>query len=411
MEKKPGAALVVQHNNLIEAYYDMDLSANEHKIIKYAISKIKLNDTQFPDYSFDVKEFVKAANVKGGNYYKEVEKIADELSKKRIKVKSKEAIGYFPWFSAIVYQKGVVHISFNHHIKDLLLQLEQTFTNYPFEVITPLKSAYSLRLFELLKQYEKIGYRRMKIDDLRRMLGIRDKYSEYSAMKQRVLKKAHSELNKKTKLSFEYEEVKEGRKVVAIDFFIKSNYKNEQLELFEEPEVNNEPEVIEGEVIEDTSKENIFVSHIRSKLKKQGIFIDDYLIEKWVKYGEGLVEEAVEEVKGKNNIKNYYGYISSILLAKKKKAKAKEAQINNMTVEDKTELIIQSIIENYKTNKTLVPDWLVMNECIPLLEKELNISREEAEDIWMNKGKEIVERIDEAILTNQSKPNKSRSRM
>ncbi len=272
MEKKPGAALVVQHNNLIEAYYDMDLSANEHKIIKYAISKIKLNDTQFPDYSFDVKEFVKAANVKGGNYYKEVEKIADELSKKRIKVKSKEAIGYFPWFSAIVYQKGVVHISFNHHIKDLLLQLEQTFTNYPFEVITPLKSAYSLRLFELLKQYEKIGYRRMKIDELRRMLGIRDKYSEYSAMKQRVLKKAHSELNKKTKLSFEYEEVKEGRKVVAIDFFIKSNYKNEQLELFEEPEVNNEPEVIEGEVIEDTSKENIFVSHIRSKLKKTRYF-------------------------------------------------------------------------------------------------------------------------------------------
>lgn len=407
MEKKPGNTLVVQHNNLIEAYYDMDLSVNEHKIIKYAISKIKLNDTQFPDYTFDVKEFVKAANVKGSNYYRGIEKIADELSKKRIKVKSKEAVGYFPWFSAIVYRKGVVHISFNHHIKDLLLQLEQTFTNYPFEVITPLKSAYSLRLFELLKQYEKIGYRRMKIDELRRMLGIKDKYPEYSAMKQRVIKKAHSELNEKTKLSFEYEEIKEGKKVVAIDFFIKSNYKNEQLELFEEPEANNNPEIIE-EKVENNSTESEFVSHIRTVLKKQGIFIDDYLIEKWTKFGEDLVREAVEEVKGKTNIKNYHGYITSIIRAKKKKAEIEEKKSKSMTLEDKTELVIQSIVGKYKTNKTVMPDWLLMDSCIPILEEELNISREAAEDIWMSKGKEIADRIDEAILINQSKPSRSR---
>jgi len=403
LEAKEAMALVVQHNDLVEAYYDMDLTVNEHKIIKYAVSKIKLNDTQFPDYSFDVKEFAQAAGVKGNNYHAQIERIADELSKKRIKVKSQKAVGWFPWFSAIVYQRGVVHISFNPLIKDSLLQLEEKFTNYPFKVISPLKSAYSLRLFELLKQYETIGYRRIKIEDLRNMLGINGKYPEYSNFKQRVIRHAHKELVKKTKLSFEFEEVKQGRKVVALDFHIKSDYKNEQLELFDGGKENGKSEIIEEiEEVLPIEEENPFVKEANARLKQNGIFIAEDTLKSWEKYGMDLIEEVIDDVRGKTHIDSYPAYLTSMLkkkdIAKKKEAKLAE-EAKNRTPEERIAFVAQTLAHKHKNNKQLMPRFMLARNAIPMLMQELEVEEEEAKKVWEKHEDEIYDKVNDAILS------------
>ena len=74
-----------------------------------------------------------------------------------------------------------------------------------------LKSSYAIRIYELLKQYEKLQERTFLLDELRKMLGAEDIYPAYGNFKQRVLLPAQKELKKKTDISFEIEEIKKGR--------------------------------------------------------------------------------------------------------------------------------------------------------------------------------------------------------
>lgn len=48
------------------------------------------------------------------------------------------------------------------------------------------------------------------------MLGVGDKYKQYGQFKLRVLQQAKKELDKKESLTFSFDEIKEGRKVVEI---------------------------------------------------------------------------------------------------------------------------------------------------------------------------------------------------
>lgn len=397
MSKANKNDLIVQSNDLIEAYYDTDLTANEHKIIRYVASKIKINDNSFPDYSFEVREFANAAGVKGNNYHKQIEKIADEITKKRIKIKSKigdkEKIGWFPWFSGIVYEKGSVEISFNPLIKSLLLNLENSFTKYSFDVISPLRSGYSIRLFELLKQYEKIGHRTIELEELRKMLGINDKYPEFANFKQRVLKHAQSELKNKTKLSFEFEEIKKSRKTVAIKFIINSKYKTEQLSLFEPVpiEINN---ISEERV--DLS-ENRQVTKFKALFSSRSIFISDDILYSWIKeYGEDRILYAAEEIKGRKNIKHPIRYLEKILNSQS--SEDQPIATNQNSKEGLVQRAIEKVIGMYVNSSEVLPDWLIKDESIELIEKDLDISKEEAQLLWEEHKDTIVNSIREIVV-------------
>ena len=89
-----------------------------------------------------------------------------------------------------------------------------------------LKSSYAIRIYELLKQYEKLHERTFLLTDLRKMLGVEDIYPAYGNFKQRVLVSAQKELKKKTDITFEIEEIKSGRRVTKIKFLISTTNKN-----------------------------------------------------------------------------------------------------------------------------------------------------------------------------------------
>lgn len=219
-KEKEISRFVAEQSDSAEAYYNTDLSTIEHNIVKYAISKIKINDAQIPEYSFSEKEFARVTEITGDDYHEQIEKITDQLSTKRVRISSKDKTGWFPWFLSIGYHNEVVHISFNTVLKDLVLKLKENLSDYPFLATPPLKSTYSLSLYELLVQYQKLGYQRISLEDLRAILGLTNKYPEYSNIKQRVINHAQKELREKTSLSFEYKEVKEAKKVIALDFYI-----------------------------------------------------------------------------------------------------------------------------------------------------------------------------------------------
>ncbi|NYC00045.1 replication initiation protein, partial [Clostridium beijerinckii] len=103
---------------------------------------------------------------------------------------------------------GILTLKVNKELKPFYLNLDW-YTKYQLKNIMQFKSTYSFRLYELLKQYEKIGIRSITIDDFRCVLDIDDKqYPKYANLKQKVISVAVNEINSKTDLYIEYEEEK-----------------------------------------------------------------------------------------------------------------------------------------------------------------------------------------------------------
>jgi hypothetical protein len=118
----------------------------------------------------------------------------------------------------------VIKVQFQKEMREFLLQLKENFTYYRLHHILLLKSSYSIRIYELLKQYQSIGRREIGLDDLRRKLGLdKKKLARYPDFKRKVILVAQEELGEKTDIRFDFQEVKSGRKVVKLIFEISQN--------------------------------------------------------------------------------------------------------------------------------------------------------------------------------------------
>ena len=130
------------------------------------------------------------------------------------------------WLSEAIYQygEGVVNVNISNSLRGYLLGIKEQFTTYSLRVAVSLKSSYSIRMYELLMQYKVIGKRELTIKELRGYLGLKpEQYSKYSMFKKRTILRAQKEINSKTDIYFDFEEIKRGRKIHAIKFTIKKN--------------------------------------------------------------------------------------------------------------------------------------------------------------------------------------------
>jgi len=221
--------VVKKANQLIEARYKLD--KNEQKLILAVVSMINEGDEDFLEYTLSVQNFVNLMDVKGKGYYSEVKQKAELLLKKPLIIECSDGSDLIcNWFSSIKYlrKKGHVIFRFDPNLKPYLLCLKEKYKRYNINNILKFKSGYSIRLYELLKQYENIGKRHIIIKDLRKMLGIEDeKYKFYKDFKKYVVFVAQKELEKKTDIKFTFEEKKLTRKVDSVIFYIEKNVKEE----------------------------------------------------------------------------------------------------------------------------------------------------------------------------------------
>lgn len=82
-----------------------------------------------------------------------------------------------------------------------------------------------MRIYEILKcnEFKKQGFIEIEIEDLIKLIKAYDVYPKYNDFKRYVIERSQKELNKISDICFEFEEIKTGRKVTSIRFYIKSN--------------------------------------------------------------------------------------------------------------------------------------------------------------------------------------------
>lgn len=223
--------LVVKSNFLVEASYR--LSAVEQKIILTLATKIKKTDKEFQKYFFNFGELAHFLGLKTNADYAYLREVTQNLLSKVLTLKKENSILQTHWLESVEYfeNKASVALCFNPELKPFLIQLKNNFTKYQLKYTIQLKSLFSIRVYELLKQYENIGFRKFPLEELRDRLGIKkEEYPLYGNFKAKVLVVAQKELKAKTDLSFKFEEVKTGRKVTDIKFNIHTKNIEEQSE-------------------------------------------------------------------------------------------------------------------------------------------------------------------------------------
>lgn len=70
--------------------------------------------------------------------------------------------------------------------------------------------------------------REIEVLMLKEYLQIGEQYAKYSHFKEKVINIVHNEINKNTDISFTFEEIKKGRKVDKIKFYITANKKENE---------------------------------------------------------------------------------------------------------------------------------------------------------------------------------------
>lgn len=236
--KKGGAVSFVRKaNELVEGKYKFDIW--EMRIFTKMVTLIQPDDKDFKEYKIYLKDIIKFFGLqRDGRNYQLLKESALKLMSRIVKVVVKDADGLQELNTPIIGAvKNPIHneedddnvyikISFHPDLKPFLLALKSKYVVYDARNILRLPSTYSIRIYELLKQYEKIGRRKISVQELKEMFGVTTEYKLYANFKQRIIEKAQKDLLEHTDISFTFDEIKEGRAVVELIFYIHSNQKN-----------------------------------------------------------------------------------------------------------------------------------------------------------------------------------------
>ena len=227
MQKMKKSSLAVQSNRLVEASYT--LTVVEQKIILAMVSMIHPDDAEFCSYEMNLKDLTDFLNINIKYAYHEIDNITRSLRKRELHIPEEYGWINTGWVSSCRYdsKRGTVSFRFDPELKPYLLRLKREFTKYRLSLIVQFKSIYTIRIYQLLKQYKGIGYREFRIDNLKEILGIKQEYREFKRFRSRVLNQAKKEFEKKDEfgkfkcdLTFELEKIREGRKIARLKFII-----------------------------------------------------------------------------------------------------------------------------------------------------------------------------------------------
>ena len=211
------------------------------KFITTLIAGLKRSDSINEEYIFKVKDFQELTGLKRKDLYCAVKEALKELLEKPLHIPTDNGFIMCNWISGGQYveSQGEVRFMIYPKLRPYLLEAQKKFLKYKLENILNLRSNYSIRMYEILKDWLELNQRYgnksekiISLKELREMLEIPQSYNYggKGGIKDRILNKSKQELAEHTDILFDYEEIKTGRKVTHLKFIITENPKNSYTE-------------------------------------------------------------------------------------------------------------------------------------------------------------------------------------
>ena len=222
--------LVTKSNNLTKAAFSLTL--DQKRIILACIAQItdpRVEITDNDEFTVTAPEICTLFGIDLKNSYDQLREATESLQKESIVITNPDASDpklsriTTNWFSYAKYYdgEGKVVVSFNKTIIPFISNLNHGYyTQYGIHQIAKLKSVYAIRLYELLicEAYQNKPYE-ISVYDLKRMLGLSNKYPKYTDFKRSVITPAINSIKKTTNIKvLNVEQRKTGRDISHLIF-------------------------------------------------------------------------------------------------------------------------------------------------------------------------------------------------
>lgn len=248
---------VVKANQIIQkARYDLSLI--ELKVLAFVLSKVKPSDTEFKTYSFSIKEYCSVCGIdsdNGGNYdyIKKTLKALRDKSFWMLDEHGDEVTVSWLQKVRIVKRSGKIEVRLDDDLQKYILGLFSNYTQYQLISILPMKHAYSVRMYELLKSYAWQEGALLDVEKLKETLQCKY-YTNFKDFRRTVIETAVEEINRYTDLEVSWEPIRKGKRVEKLRFEIRKqnmyerydNYHAALHELDGEPEQMSFADIMKG---------------------------------------------------------------------------------------------------------------------------------------------------------------------
>lgn len=222
---------LVKGNSLNECF--QNLPYNELKVLLLAFVLFRENGESSHFVRIDASRFAEVYEVKLHTAHHALTEAVEKLGMRQFTFyKENKNKVKTCWIAGIEYVHGenAIILALSPHVVAEISKRDSNFTSYYLEQISPFKSVYAIRVFEIMKQWKNAGKTPViAINDFRYMLGILpNEYSRINNFKAKVLDLAMSEINEKTDMNVEYTQIKKGRVVTGFQFTIEAKNKRKE---------------------------------------------------------------------------------------------------------------------------------------------------------------------------------------
>jgi len=256
------------------------------------------------EYVLSAKEFSEAFNSDLSNCYRFLHKACKRLMTSSIILEKPELSE--TWEISVCSmakynsKHGTISIEFTDRIMPYLAQVREKFVLYNLKEISNFGSLYTTRLYELIQEFKETGWMLKSVKQLREIFAVGDKLKAYKDFKQKTFSHACQEINDNYNMGLRFEELKEGRKVVAVKFFFKQTVVTQV--------INSKT----GKTTNIYSKPKT-QTNIRKKVKQAGLSSSPNILEDQMSFNNLEKEEA-------KPIKNIFSsFLSKFSVLKKKR--------------------------------------------------------------------------------------------
>lgn len=238
IKQRAKKAVVTQDNRFIYAKYDMN--TNEMKFFMWIVAQLNSQrDRLFQVCEIPLSEIFQVFNHQSDENYTYVKNLIDNMGRKTYiedfklldekTMKEVDIHRVMPLFQFIEYKKGEAFINYklNDSLMQYLLDLKRDFTQLKFDDIQQMKSAYSIRIYNMLVCELKQNRQSLKMNlaVLQNILEVSKTLQEYKHFNQKVLAQAQKDINGKSNIVLlDIKTYKTGRKITDLEFVF--DYKN-----------------------------------------------------------------------------------------------------------------------------------------------------------------------------------------
>lgn len=221
---------VTKSNALIEARYKLSLA--EQRIVLSVLAGIDPRKPFPKSVSVTAEQYCEMFKTDLSEAYKHLSKSADSLITREVVLQDDDEVKHkMVWVAEAKYHKrrGQLELYFAPSMQKYLSELTSRFTSYELHQVAKLNSTYSIRLYEMLMRWHDTGYKVVSVAEMRERLQVADgTYTVFADFRKRVIEPAVKEINRESSLDVEWRSIKDGRKIVQLEFAFKEKEQHQK---------------------------------------------------------------------------------------------------------------------------------------------------------------------------------------